>query len=322
MDNFTHSLTGWAIGQAGLKTTTRKGLAALILGANMPDIDVVFGAIPWEPLAMHRGATHSLVFGVILMPPLLAGLLWLLDRWQIGRGATFKSGLDMRFRWLLGLAYIGTLTHPMLDMLTTYSVQLLSPFSGAWFHADGLFIIDVWLWSLLSLAIAASRDREKLGRPWPQLPQAALGIMAVYIAINLAISQRAVAAVRGWAGERAADAIFTSPPPVLFHRRDIVWREGACYRRSSYDPLGAGLGPVGACEPTNIGDPAVQEAIRRDPELQGFMRWSVLPQANVERGRCAVRVVIGDARYGARGRSRLGRETTIATGAPGCPDTA
>ena len=30
MDNITHSLAGWALGQAGLKTQTRKGLAVLL----------------------------------------------------------------------------------------------------------------------------------------------------------------------------------------------------------------------------------------------------------------------------------------------------
>ena len=64
VDNFTHSLAGWALGQTGLKRKTRKGLAALILGANMPDIDVFFGWVPWAPLATHRGWTHSLVGGV------------------------------------------------------------------------------------------------------------------------------------------------------------------------------------------------------------------------------------------------------------------
>ncbi len=54
-----HSLTGWALGQAGLKTKSRKGLAALVLGANMPDIDVFFGWVPWAPLATHRGFTHG-----------------------------------------------------------------------------------------------------------------------------------------------------------------------------------------------------------------------------------------------------------------------
>src|SRR5690606_28501961 len=134
MDNFTHSLAGWALGQAGLKQKTRKGLAALILGANMPDIDVFFGWVPWGPLAMHRGFTHGLVGGVLLMPPMLAGLLWCLDRWQRRRGVTFASGLELRFGWLLALCYIGAISHPLLDWQNSYAVQLLSPFSESWFH--------------------------------------------------------------------------------------------------------------------------------------------------------------------------------------------
>ena len=196
MDNLTHSLAGWALGQAGLKTKTRKGLAALILGANMPDLDVFFGGVPWEPLAMHRGFTHSLVGGVVFMPPILFGLLWLLDRWQIGNDRQFKSGLPMRPGWLLALCYLGALTHPLLDLLTTYSVQLLSPFSGAWFHADGLFIIDGWVWVLLATSIELSRWREKAGTAWQRPAQLGIAIFFAYLAVNLAITQRAYAAVR------------------------------------------------------------------------------------------------------------------------------
>ena len=130
MDNLTHSLTGWALGQAGLKTKSRKGLAALILGANAPDIDVFFFWVPWEPLATHRGVTHSLIGGVIILPAMLWGLLMLLDRWQVSRGATFKSGLALHPRWLLALCYIGAITHPLLDLQTTYAVQLFSPLAG------------------------------------------------------------------------------------------------------------------------------------------------------------------------------------------------
>ena len=312
MDNLTHSLAGWALGQAGLKTQTRKGLAALILGANMPDIDVFFGWVPWEPLAMHRGFTHGLVGGVLLMPPMLAGLLWLIDRWQAGRGKPFKSGLAMRFGWLVALCYIGAVTHPLLDLLTTYSVQLLSPFSKAWFHADGLFIIDLVLWVLLGGAIFWSKRREKRGREWKRIPQAALGIALVYVAVNLVISQRAHAAVHRWAGERQAEAVFASPQPFYFWRRDLVWREEGCYRRSSFDPA-AGFAQPGACERTNMNDPLVREALRRDPDLRDFLKWSILPQADVQRSRCSAKVTIGDARYGKGRRSRLGRETVIRT---------
>ncbi|MEO6153211.1 MAG: hypothetical protein ABIT09_12700 [Croceibacterium sp.] len=46
MDNLTHSLVGWTLGQTGLKRKSRKGFGALILGANMPDIDVFLGWVP------------------------------------------------------------------------------------------------------------------------------------------------------------------------------------------------------------------------------------------------------------------------------------
>ena len=318
MDNFTHSRAGWALGQAGLKTTTRKGLAALILGANMPDIDVFFGNAPWDPLAIHRGFTHGLVGGVLVMPPILAGLLWLLDRSQLSRGVTFKSGLPMRLGWLISLSYLGALTHPLLDLLTTYSVQLLSPFSNRWFHADGLFIIDLWLWLLLAVAIGVSKQREQKGREWRRVPQAAIGIILAYIGLNLLITDRAKAAVHHSSGDRPVEAFFASPPPMAFWRRDLVWRDGDCYRRSRFDPLGGGLHAVTGCSPTNMNDPLVREAIGRDPRLRKFLKWSILPQAEVSRERCLTRVAIGDARYGEGRRSRLARESVVPTGSPGC----
>jgi len=315
LDNLTHSLAGWALGQAGLKTRSRKGLAALILAANMPDIDVFFGRSPWEPLAMHRGFTHSLVGGVLVMPPILFGLLLLLDRWQLARGATFKSGLPMRPWWLLALCYLGALTHPFLDLLTTYSVQLMSPFSGRWFHADGLFIIDVWIWLALALAIGISKRREDRGREWRRLPQAAIALVIVYVGANLAISDRAIAAVR--VDRSQAEAIFASPPPVAFWQRRLVWREGDCYRWAAYDPVN-GRGAISRCEATLLRHPAVRAAIRGTPALQSFLRWSVLPQADIKKGRCAVKVTLSDARYGDRRRSLLGRDVILPTGAPGC----
>jgi inner membrane protein len=312
MDNLTHSLAGWALGQAGLKTASRKGLAALILGANLPDIDVVFGGVGWEPLAMHRGFTHSIVGGIVVMPPMLFGLLWLLDRWQLRRGASFASGLPMRPGVLLALGYLGAVTHPLLDMLTTYSVQLLSPFSGRWFHSDALFIIDLGLWLLLGGTIFWSKRREKSGREWRRPMQAAIAVLLAYVALNLLITQRAYAAVRTWAWERPVEALFAAPAPGVFWQREIVWREGACYRWSGYDPIGGGMAPVTSCRSPGMDDPVVREALRRDGDLRAFLRWSVLPLASVERSRCSARVTIGDARYGRIGaRARLKREAIV-----------
>ena len=309
-------MAGWVLGQAGLKTKTRKGLAALILGANMPDIDVFFGNAPWDPLAIHRGFTHGLVGGVLVMPPILAGLLWLLDRWHLRSGKPFKSGLEMHFGWLVALSYLGALTHPLLDLLTTYSVQLFSPFSNLWYHADGLFIIDLWLWLVLAVSIGLSKELEKRGRPWRRMAQVGVGIVIAYIAANLLITQSADAAVRSVSPQ--ATAIFASPPPAKSWQRDMVWREDHCYRRAEFRPFRGGLRTPGECQPTNMNRPEVRQAIVRDPKLQKFLKWSILPQAEVLRDRCFTKVFIGDARYGSGRRSRLARESVLPTGSPRC----
>ncbi|MFL6848020.1 MAG: metal-dependent hydrolase, partial [Sphingomicrobium sp.] len=68
MDNLTHSLVGAVMGRMGLKRLTPRAMPALIISANLPDIDSfvapLFGA---EPIAAHRGFTHG-VGGLVTMP--------------------------------------------------------------------------------------------------------------------------------------------------------------------------------------------------------------------------------------------------------------
>ena len=301
MDNFTHSLTGWALGQTGLKNKTRKGLAALILGANMPDIDVFFSWVAWEPLATHRGVTHSLVGGVLLLPPVLALLLWLLDRWQVKRGAEFRSGLPMHAGWLVVLSYLGALTHPLLDWQNTYAVQFLSPFSNRWFHNDALFIIDVWLWSGLAFAIWLSRRREKGGQAhWGRPPRVMLALFVAYVTGNSLLTEYAKDAIQ----PDRPEIVFASPEPVLFYRRNIVWRDEGAIRYGAYNPLHSllSLESRDAPVPDNMDDPVARTAMTATPEIADFMNWSVLPMAEVTRGECKAEVRFTDARFARRSR--------------------
>lgn len=324
MDNLTHSLVGWAIGQAGLKRRSRKGLAALVLGANMPDLDVFFGWAPWAPLAMHRGFTHGLVGGVLLMPPLLAGLLWLIDRWQLRRGARFASGLEMHFGWLVALSYIGAITHPLLDWQNSYAVQMFSPASSAWLHNDSLFIIDVWIWSGLAFAIWLSRRREARGAAhWRRPAGAAVVALVCYIGFNSAITAQAKAAVRA-APHGAVERIFATPPPVLFWRRDLTWRSQGVIRWGRFDPLaGGGLRSVSEPVADNMADPRVRRAIAADAGLRDFLAWSMMPMASVEQRRCTAVIRMGDARFAdERTASQFTRMVTVPTEGTGCPAAA
>ncbi len=325
MDNLTHSLVGWALGQTGLKQKTRKGLAALILGANMPDIDVFFGWVPWEPLATHRGFTHGLVGGVLLMPPILAALLWLLDRWQVRRGAWFSSGLEMRFGWLIALSYLGTLTHPLLDWQTAYAIQLLSPFDSRWFHTDALFIIDVWLIVGLGAAIALSKRRESREQGnWRTPAIVALAVLLAYVSVNAAISALARRAVTVGPPHARPDVIVAGPPPALFWQRELIWREHGMIARGTFDPLRSPTRLQGYTAPTADGmaDPLVRRAMGATPEVARFLRWSILPLAKVRREGCHAVVSFNDARFSdGLGPSRFWVSATVPLDPGSCEPT-
>lgn len=319
MDNFTHSLAGWAVGQTGLKTKSRKGLAALILAANMPDIDVFLGSSGWGPLETHRGWTHGLVGGVLLLPPVLATLLWLLDRWQVKRGVTFASGLSMNFKWLVALCYIGAITHPLLDLQNTYAVQLLSPLDMGWFHNDALFIIDAWVWLMLCLGIGISRFRERAGQlNWRRPAIVGVAATMAYIGANTLLSERAKSELIAEGHAYAPDAVFASPPPIEAWKRSIMWREKGIIHRADWSLTG-GFGNFRPPYPDGMSDPLAREGMTVNPRLVGFFRWSVTPIAQVERKGCEATVTYGDARYSDRDtRGAFRNVVHLKNDAPGC----
>lgn len=294
MDNLTHSLAGWALAETGLKHRTRKGLAALVLAANMPDIDVFFGWAPWAPLAMHRGFTHGLAGGVLLMPPLLAGLLWLLDRWQMSRGKVAPDAPPLRLKWLVLLSYLGAVTHPLLDLQTVYAVQLMSPWSERWFHSDGLFIVSPWLLAILGGGIWTARRLASTA-----FAMASLAAGGAFILLNIGISALAWDAPRMDAPYANPDRVFAAPEPVRFWRRDVVWRERGMIAFGRFDPLKrlGGLAAFDAAVPDNMGEPLVRKAAVATPEVEKFLAWSQMPIAKVEQSGCVAKVTFADARF-------------------------
>lgn len=318
MDNLTHSLVGWALGETGLKRRTRKGLAACVLAANMPDIDVFFGWVPWEPLATHRGFTHGLVGGVLLMPPVLAGLLWLLDRWQVRRGKVLDSCLPMHAGWLILLCYLGAITHPLLDLQNVYAVQLLSPASTRWFHSDSLFIVSPWLLATLAAGIWFAR-RWRRGRP----AQAALLASVLFIAVNIGISTLAYKASRLSVPYAAPDRIFASPQPLAFWRRDLIWRQAGTMTFARYDPvrsLTSVLGPI-TQTPDQMRDPSARQAASATAEIAEFLAWSQMPVATIARQGCSVTVTFGDARFSGPALSSNFKAAVTLPEDPGCRPT-
>ena len=285
MDNLTHSLVGALIGQAGLKRRTGLAMPALVIGANIPDIDagcVVYGM---QSLAMRRGLTHGPI-AMVLLPLVLAALLWAFDRWQDKRGTRPTGRLPLHFGWLYALSFIACLTHPALDWLNVYGVRLLEPFSHRWFYGDTLFIIDVWLWLGLGFATWLSLRRERRNGEWTRPARIALALGLFYVILN-GVWSSLVRLAEGASFETA----IASPVPVAFWDREIV----GLIREGQYEIDGV-----------RVGDCNLRRAVElagHNPDLEAFLFWSRAPFA--ERAPDGS-VLLRDARfYDPRARDRF-----------------
>src|SRR3954452_8912133 len=128
--------------EAGLKSRTRFGNPALMIAANLPDLDVLVFMTGMPAVSFRRGWTHGLLAQASL-PLALAAILLACDRWRPRRDPATPPA---RAGMLIAIGYIGVLSHVLLDYLNNYGVRLLTPFSSRWFYGDTLFIVDIWLW--------------------------------------------------------------------------------------------------------------------------------------------------------------------------------
>ena len=266
MDNLTHSLVGALIGQAGLKRKTGLAMPALIIGANLPDVDAAcfFWLDGVEHLGFRRGITHGPP-AMLLLPLMLAGLLYGFDRWQAKRGKRPEARLPVRFKWLYALALLGCLTHPALDWLNVYGIRLLEPFSSRWFYGDTLFIIDIWLWLLMGFATWFSLRRQKRGGEWRRPARAALAAGLAYIGLNAMITA---------ADENALDAsptgtatVIASPVPFNPLAREMISGGNGLYTLGEDTTL-PGV-PLDRCD--------LPAARAGDSAVDAFLFWARTP---------------------------------------------
>ncbi|MFM6930618.1 MAG: metal-dependent hydrolase [Novosphingobium sp.] len=309
MDNLTHSLIGAALGQAGLKRKTALAMPALMIAANLPDIDVPCALYGVESLEMRRGITHGPI-ALLLLPQVLAGLLIAWDRWQARRGTRPEGRLAVHAGWLIALCYLGTFTHPLFDWFNNYGIRLLEPFSHQWFYGDMLFIVDPWIIAMLGLGLWRSLRRERVGGWKPNQPAVlALFAISAYIVLNSVISILAVNSARLILSKSnpaiLPEVIVANAKPFAFWQRDILWRTGARYGRGDYSAFGSTAvldqdkvfvhlpppqpGVVSFSEGSarnsmviasfNIGmsDPRIAEWSRNDRAAKAFLFWSRMP---------------------------------------------
>jgi inner membrane protein len=298
MDNLTHSLVGALIGQMGLKRKTGLAMPTLIIAANIPDIDAVAVLLGGhQHLAIRRGITHGPI-AIMVLPLLLWGAMLWFDAWQTRRSNRPHTRLPIHNGWLLALTYLGCLTHPLFDLLNSYGVRLLEPFSSQWFYGDALFIVDPWVLAMMGAAVWISLKRERTGSlHWAYPARLGFGGIVAYVGLNLTISSLATARYDG------PDMIVANPVPLAFWQRENLWRDKGLmrvvpkpetYGRDSYSVWSAET-PLLAEDhgSTNMSDPRIALWAKQNPDAQAFLFWSRMPIAELHEDR----IILRDQRF-------------------------
>ena len=282
MDNLTHTLVGAALAETGLKKRSALGAATLMIGANFPDIDVAFLALPGS-IDLRRGVTHGFP-ALAILPFVLAWLMVLYDRYVRRRRDPNAEPAD--FRQLALLAAVAIWTHPTLDFMNVYGMRWLMPMVNKWFYADALFIVDLWILIGLGLGVWLSRRRRRT-RP----ARVALVALSAYVVAMLMITTYGRAQVASaFPGRR----MMLAPVPLAPWNRNVVLEDGDRYRFGRWSPAG-GL-ELGWDLPIGRDRPEVALA-RERPEARPFLRWSRFPYYQVREEGGATVVEMADARY-------------------------
>ncbi|HUG27214.1 MAG TPA: metal-dependent hydrolase [Gemmatimonadales bacterium] len=300
MDNLTHTLVGVTIGKAGLARRTPMAMAALVIGANLADVDIL-GLFFGQNLGFRRGITHG-VLALAVWPFILTGLLLAWDQYRRRHDADRPQPVAGQ---LLLVSAVALVSHPLLDWFNSYGMRWLMPFSGTWFYGDTWFIIDPWVWGTLLVVLWLGRGRP--GHPRRAGPaQVGLGLLAVY-AVGMWLGS--------WAGERMVRrelttlgfgeprAVMVAPVRINPFVRDVLIDDGRVYRRTTLAPGRPFALPAEAVIEPGL-DAVDLAAVAADPQGGQFLNWARFPFARVEQVGDTTVVTLDEARYtGAAGRS-------------------
>ncbi len=305
MDNLCHTLTGAALAEAGLKHRTRFGSAALMVAANLPDLDILALASDLPSVALRRGMTHG-IGAQVLLPVVLTGAFLLLDRWRPPRSSAAQR---VRPLALLVLCYAGVLSHVWMDWLNSYGVRLLMPFSGEWFYGDALFIVDPWLWLTLGAGVVLARRRRSLAPA-----HAAVVIATLYIVLMTvsAFSAR-LRVADAWTRLNGQPPAALMAGPVLANpfRKQVIVDAGDHYELGAFWWVPATVRFDPEHVPKRSQHPAARRAVETEPAFRAILVWARFPYYEIAPAENGTRVTLGDMRFAGRG---LFTVTTIVPG--------
>jgi inner membrane protein len=180
----------------------------------LPDIDVLLRTSdPFAEWRWHRGPTHGLV------PLLLLGTLcgsWLARR----RGEPLGVWLP--------LAVASLISHPLLDLCTSYGTQLLAPFSHRRFALDWVAIVDPAYSLILVAGLWAGARARGVAAVARRAGWLAVALSTLYLVLGGFVNARIEAIARADLRARgiAPASVHAFPTLLQLPFRRIVARSG------------------------------------------------------------------------------------------------
>lgn len=293
MDNLTHTLVGAALGRAGLGRRTALARPALLIGANLPDIDVL--GLPFgHNLGFRRGITHG-ILALGLWPFVLTGLLLAWDRHRRRRNPERPVPAA---RALLAISGIAVLSHPLLDWFNSYGMRWLMPFRDTWSYGDTWFIVDPLVLAVLILGLTVGRRRAG-AQPQEAPARVALVVLTGYALVMGGWSAWGRSVVReevARLGFPEPRAVMVTPEPLNPAIRRVVVDDGNRIHRGLLTLTGRITLDPAEVLPSRMAE-VDSSAVRADAQGRQFLRWARFPFARFVRVGDTLIVQLDDARY-------------------------
>jgi inner membrane protein len=181
MEPVTHFLTGACLARAGFNRKAAYATLAMTLAAEMPDLDVVWGAGgPVVAFEHHRGITHTFL-GLPFEAAVVVGVVWGVHRWRMRQhemrerevqktprpGATAQSlaideplvrpltSAPVRWGLLYCFSLVALLSHILLDWTNNYGVRPFYPLDTHWYMGSFVFIFEPLMFAALVIGLCA-----------------------------------------------------------------------------------------------------------------------------------------------------------------------
>lgn len=230
MDLVTQGLLGAVVGQVGFQR--HLGRRAILWGGIvglLPDADVLVVKAVSNLMAMeliHRGLTHSVFFAFFMAIPLGIALHHIDHRLTTQRDVRVRS--EQIKTWCL-LCFWALITHPLLDLFTTFGTQLLAPFSSHRFALNAIPIIDP-IYSvplIMSIIVGCAMPRKSF-----TVSSITLFLTSTYLLYGIAQHDQAMAVARNFCAQNdlKCSRIEAFPLlPTMFAQRLWVQTKDAVY---------------------------------------------------------------------------------------------